>query len=148
MQSHQPRNDRLEMFKTTALIVIVFVASAHPTLRQRAGFSVMEATVDDIRAALGSGQVTCQTVVRDYLARIEAYDKSGPALNAVQTINRRALQDAERLDSIFRTSGPVGPLHCVPVLLKDRFETSEMPTSYGSDRYCSRNSFPSATRRS
>jgi amidase len=85
MKSRQLRDDGLAMFKTT-LVLIVFVVSAHPTLTQRPGFSVMEATVDDIREALGSGQVTCQSVVRDYLARIEAYDKSGPALNAVQTI--------------------------------------------------------------
>jgi amidase len=99
---------------------------------QRPAFSVMEATIDDVRAAIGSGQATCQSLVREYLARVEAYDKSGPALNAVQTINRRALQDAERLDSRFGASGSSGPLHCVPVLIKDQVETSDLPTTYGS----------------
>ena len=53
-------------------------------------------------------------------------------MNAVQTINPRALQDAERLDTAFAASGPVGPLHCIPLLVKDQVETSDMPTTYGS----------------
>jgi len=116
----------------TALLVIAVTAPVAPALAQRSPFSVIEATIDDVRTAIGSGEATCRSVVSDYLARIEAYDKSGPGLNAVQTVNRRALQEAERLDSVFRASGPVGPLHCVPVLLKDQVETSDMPTAYGS----------------
>jgi len=115
-----------------ALVLIAFAASAPPAWAQRSAFNVMETTIDDVRAALRSGEATCRSLVRDYLARIEAYDKSAPGLNAVQTVNPRALQEAERLDSLFRASGPVGPLHCVPVLLKDQFETSDMPTTYGS----------------
>jgi amidase len=99
---------------------------------QPAPFNVVEATIDDVRLALASKQVTCRALVEQYIRRIEAYDKSGPALNAVQTINRRALEDADRLDSVFATSGPVGPLHCVPMLVKDQVETSDMPTTYGS----------------
>ena len=115
-----------------ALVVTVCVMSLPPTLAQRPAFSVMEATIDDVRAALGSGLTTCRSLVRAYLARIEAYDKSGPALNAVQTVNRRALEEADRLDAMLRASGPAGPLHCVPVLVKDQVETSDMPTMYGS----------------
>jgi amidase len=95
-------------------------------------FQVLEATIDDVRAALASKQITCRALVDQYIKRIEAYDKSGPSLNAVQTINRRALQDAERLDAVSAASGPVGPLHCVPMLVKDQVETSDMPTTYGS----------------
>ena len=57
-----------------ALASIVCVASAPSGLAQRPGFSVMEATIDDIRAALKSGEATCRSIVRDYLARIDAYD--------------------------------------------------------------------------
>src|SRR4030095_14989681 len=67
-----------------------------------------------------------------YIRRIQAYDKSGPALNAVQTINRRALLDADRLDAAFATGDPVGSLHCIPMLVKDQVETTDMPTTYGS----------------
>jgi amidase len=92
----------------------------------------MQEFFDGIHAALRSGQLTCRTLVGLYLKRIEAYDKLVPGLNAVQLINPHALSEAERLDAAFRSSGPVGPLHCIPVLLKDQVETSDMPTTYGS----------------
>jgi amidase len=71
-------------------------------------------------------------LVELYLKRVVAYDKSGPGLNAVQAINPRALQEADRLDVAFKASGPVGALHCIPVLVKDQLETTDMPTTYGS----------------
>jgi amidase len=95
-------------------------------------FRLVDATIDDVRAALASKQITCRALVEQYIKRIETYDKSGPALNAVQTINRLAVQDADRLDAALARSGPVGPLHCVPMLMKDQVETSDMPTTYGS----------------
>src|SRR2546425_11593223 len=98
-----------------------------------AGFHLLEATIDDIHAALQSRRITCRELVNLYIKRIEAYDKEGPRLNAVQTINSRALQEAEHLDAAFASSGPVGSLHCIPVLLKDQVETSDMPTTYGSE---------------
>jgi Asp-tRNA(Asn)/Glu-tRNA(Gln) amidotransferase A subunit family amidase len=112
--------------------LLVLGAAVQPSLAQPAPFRVVEATIDEVRAALASRQITCRALVDQYIKRIEAYDKSGPALNAVQTINRRALQDAERLDATFAASGPVGPLHCIPMLIKDQVETSDMPTTYGS----------------
>lgn len=95
-------------------------------------FQPVEATIDDVRSATAAKRITCRDVVQSYLRRIDAYNKSGPALNAVQSVNGRALQEAERLDTQLAASGPVGPLHCVPVLVKDQVETSDMPTSYGS----------------
>jgi Asp-tRNA(Asn)/Glu-tRNA(Gln) amidotransferase A subunit family amidase len=82
---------------------------------------------------MSSGSLTCRELVQGYLDRIEAYDKQGPHLNAIQTINPRALEEADRLDAA-RVSGGglVGSLHCIPVLLKDQIETSDMPTTYGS----------------
>jgi Asp-tRNA(Asn)/Glu-tRNA(Gln) amidotransferase A subunit family amidase len=97
-----------------------------------AGFHLLETTIDGIHAALESKRITCRELVNLYIKRIEAFDKEGPQLNAVQTINSRALQEAERLDAAYASSGPVGPLHCIPVLLKDQVETSDMPTTYGS----------------
>jgi Asp-tRNA(Asn)/Glu-tRNA(Gln) amidotransferase A subunit family amidase len=92
-------------------------------------FQLMDATIDEVKAAIASKQITCRALVEQYIARIEAYDKRGPSLNAVQTINRRAVEEAARLD---QSAAPVGPLHCVPILLKDQVETSDMPTTYGS----------------
>jgi Asp-tRNA(Asn)/Glu-tRNA(Gln) amidotransferase A subunit family amidase len=59
---------------------------------------VTETTIDDVQSALRDGRVTCRWLVTAYLARIHAYDKAGPALNAVQTINTRVLEQADRLD--------------------------------------------------
>jgi len=95
-------------------------------------FELLESTIDDLHAALASQQITCQDVVQRYLNRIEAYDKADLALNAIQYVNPGALQAAVALDEAFSASGLVGPLHCVPVLLKDQVETRDMPTTYGS----------------
>ena len=113
-----------------AAVLLAFAGVLRPS--QPAPFHLVEATIDDVRAALVSKRITCRGLVEQYIKRIEAYDKSGPSLNAVQTINRRAVQDAERLDAVFAASGPVGPLHCIPMLVKDQVETSDMPTTYGS----------------
>lgn len=113
-------------------IVLTLSLAILPAQPPQRSFNIVEATIDDVRAALASKQITCRALVEQYIKRIEAYDKSGPTLNTVQTINRRAVEEAARLDAAYAASGPVGPLHCVPVLLKDQVETSDMPTSYGS----------------
>ena len=95
-------------------------------------FEIVETTIDDVHAALSAGSLTCRDLVDGYLARIEAYDQQGPELNSIQLINPTAREEAAGLDATFESSGPVGPLHCVPVLLKDQVETSDMPTTYGS----------------
>ena len=95
-------------------------------------FRLMETTIDEVHAAFEAEQLTCRELVEGYLARIEAYDQAGPALNAIRLVNPRAVEEAEALDAAFADSGPAGPLHCVPVLLKDQVETRDMPTGYGS----------------
>jgi Asp-tRNA(Asn)/Glu-tRNA(Gln) amidotransferase A subunit family amidase len=95
-------------------------------------FQVLEATIDDVHAALGARRTTCRAIVEAYLKRIDAYDKTGPRLNAVQTVNPHALEEASRLDAAFLSSGRVGALHCIPVLIKDQVETSDIVTTFGS----------------
>ena len=95
-------------------------------------FDVTEATIPSVHAAMRERRLTCRALVQAYLDRIAAYDKVGPALNAIQTVNPRALQEADSLDTVLRAQQLRGPLHCVPVLLKDQIETRDMPTSYGS----------------
>jgi amidase len=117
------------------LFVVVLLCSPGAAVSQAppaGGFHLLEATIDDIHAALQSKRITCRELVNLYIKRIETYDKEGPRLNALQTINPRALEEAERLDAAYASSGPVGSLHCIPVLLKDQVETSDMPTTYGS----------------
>src|SRR2546425_3365811 len=91
-----------------------------------------EATIADIHAAFKAKTLTCRGLVQMYLDRIEAYDKKGPALNAIVVTNPDALKVADALDGKFGQSGPVGPLHCVPLIVKDNYETTDMPTSAGS----------------
>jgi amidase len=108
-------------------------------------FNIVEATIDDIHAGYKSGQLTCRQVVQMYLDRIEAFDKKGPNINAIITANRDALKEADRLDSSYKTSGPVGALHGIPVIMKDQADVKGMPTTLGSvlfkDYYPDRDSF-------
>jgi amidase len=111
-------------------------------------FNVLEATIDKIHAAYQSGELTCQQLVQMYLDRIAAYDKQGPAINAIITINSEALKDAQRLDAAFKASGAVGPLHGIPVIVKDQADVKGMPTTLGSllfkDYYPDRDCFVAA----
>jgi amidase len=97
-----------------------------------APFRVEETTIAQIESALRSGSLTCRSLVEQYLRRIDANDKQGASLNAIVLVNARALEIADDLDRRFRQSGPVGPMHCVPVLVKDNYETIDMPTTAGS----------------
>ena len=91
-----------------------------------------EATIADIQGAFNAKTLKCRALVQMYLERIAAYDKKGPALNAIVVTNPDALRLADTLDARFVQSGPVGPLHCVPLIVKDNYETTDMPTSAGS----------------
>lgn len=96
-------------------------------------FQLQEATIDSIHHALRAGEITCRQLVEMYLARIEAYDKNGPEINSIITLNSKAIEEAEELDRVFRETGKfVGPLHGIPVVVKDQIETKDMPTTYGS----------------
>ena len=94
-------------------------------------FQIVEATIDDIHAAYKSGRLTARQLVQGYLDRINAYDKGGPNINSIITVNPRALDDADRLDAAFKTSGFVGPLHGITVVVKDEIDTAGMPTTHG-----------------
>lgn len=96
-------------------------------------FDVVETTIADIRAAMREGRLTARQLVEIYLDRIERYDRSGPTLNAITVVNPRALEVADSLDREFaRTGRFVGPLHGIPVIVKDNFDTYDLPTTAGS----------------
>jgi len=96
-----------------------------------AHFDLHTATMADIQAAMDAGALTSEKLVGLYLARIEAYDKHGPRINAVITLNPQALATARALDAERRATGPRSPLHGVPVVLKDLFDTADLPTTAG-----------------
>jgi len=96
-------------------------------------FDVVETTIAEIQQALREGRVTARQLVQLYVERIEAYDKRGPAINAIVVINPDAMARAEELDSIFAATGRfVGPLHGIPVIVKDNYDTHDLPTTAGS----------------
>lgn len=96
-------------------------------------FTLDEATVDTVHAAYRAGTLTCVALVRLYLDRIAACDQTGPALNAFITLNPDALAEAARLDEAFTRTGTLtGPLHGIPVAVKDQAETKGLATSFGS----------------
>ena len=97
-----------------------------------AAFNILEATIDDIHGAYRSGAMTCRELVQAYLDRIAKFDKHGPAINALITVNFEALDEAERLDAAYKASGPVGSLHGIPVIIKDQADVKGMPTTLGS----------------
>jgi amidase len=95
-------------------------------------FNVVETTIGAIHAAYKAGRLSARELVGMYLERIEAYEKKGPAINAIVTLNQEALTDADRLDAALKVSGLVGPLHGVPVIIKDQADVKGMPTTLGS----------------
>ena len=119
-----------------ALAIGLAVSTLHanftPTQAPQTTFDVMEKTIPQLQDAMASGTITSRQLVEIYLARIAAYDKQGPALNTIVALNPQALKFAEALDAERRTGRVRGPLHGIPVVVKDNYETVEMPTTAGS----------------
>jgi amidase len=102
------------------------------TLLSAAPFPGEEATIAQVHAAILSGKTTAREVVQAHLDRIEAYDKKGPYLNSIVVVNPRALDEAAALDAEYRTTGKLkGPLHGIPVAVKDNLDAVGMPMSSG-----------------
>lgn len=134
----------LHRLKYSLLAIICFVTAVSQTSAHAARpFVLEEATVASIHAAYKDGSLTATNLVQRYLARIAAYDQQGPSLRALITINPNALTEAAALDAEYKAKkGQVGPLHGIPVLLKDNFNTKDMPTSGGN--VAMKNSQPAA----
>src|SRR6266851_2981790 len=95
-------------------------------------FRVEETTIAQIHGAMKAGGLTCRALVDAYLRRIDAYDKNGPSLNAIVVVNPDARALADELDRRFAQSGLTGPLHCIPAIVKDNFETIGLQSAAGS----------------
>ncbi len=97
-----------------------------------ANFKLETATIADINQAFDAGALTSVQLTQLYLNRINAYDKQGPSLNSIITINPKALETAAALDNERQTSLKRSPLHGIPVILKDNYDTFDLPTTAGS----------------
>jgi amidase len=118
-------------FKIRSALLLVVLTCA--SLRLSAAPTPMDAaTIADINAAFKSGALTSEQLVTLCLARIDTYDKQGPRINAVIKVNPQALSLARELDAERRAKGPRSPLHGIPVVLKDNFDTVDLPTTGGS----------------
>ncbi len=115
-----------------AVAAALSVALADPGGAQTPAFHLQEATIASIHEAFARGELSCVQLTRAYLNRIEAYNLKGPALHAIITVNPRALDVAAEMDRHYRDNrAGVGLLHCIPMILKDNFDTQDMPTSGG-----------------
>jgi amidase len=94
-------------------------------------FQLMETSIEDIHKAMLAGSLTCHELVRQYLDRIRAYDQQGPTLKAMLYVNPRSFEEADAMDQEFERTHKLKPLGCIPIVLKDNFDTADMPTTAG-----------------
>src|SRR5262245_38771754 len=113
-------------------ISTVLATSANVGVVAQTPFHLQEATIAGIHRAFTTRQLTCVQLIKLYLDRIEAYNLKGPALHAIITVNPNALETAAVMDRQYAANASaVGSLHCVPIVLKDNFNTADMPTTGG-----------------
>ena len=115
------------------LCAMLAVAASLANAQQApAPFQLQEATIGVIHAAFAAGRLTCAQLTRLYLDRIEAYNLRGPALRAIITVNPQSMETAAEMDRQYKANpSGAGSLHCVPIVLKDNFNTFDMPTTAG-----------------
>jgi len=116
----------------SALFFSLLVLRLPVSPARAATLDLTTATIADLNAALSSGAFTSEKLVELYLARIAAYDKQGPVINAVITLNPKALEEARALDAERKAKGPRSPIHGIPMVLKDNYNTFDLPTTGGS----------------
>ncbi|MCR6652032.1 MAG: amidase family protein [Cellvibrionaceae bacterium] len=111
-------------------LICIFVMFMFATLAAEE-IELTKASIGDLQAAMDKGALTAEALVNMYLSRIEAYDKKGPKINAVLAISPNAVEIARALDKERKEKGPRSPLHGIPVIVKDVFDTYDMPTTGG-----------------
>jgi amidase len=114
-------------------LIAIATTLAIATPARATTFQLEDATLADIQAAMDADALTSVELVQLYLNRINAYDDNGPAINSLITINPNALAIAAELDAARESGIILGPLHGIPIILKDNYDTLDLPTTAGSD---------------
>src|SRR5262245_34710651 len=113
-----------------AIVAAAVIVALAPALAKT--IDVDSATIAEINKAFDAGTLTSEKLVQVCLARIAAYDRKGPSLHAVMALNPKAVDEARALDAERKAKGRRSPLHGIPVVLKDNYDTHDMPTTGGS----------------
>ena len=121
------------MLRTCAvsLLVSLCLGCMMPPARQSHPVDFIELTIDDAHQAFMTRSISCEQLTQRYIRRIETYDQP-TQLNAIIYINPNAIERARQLDEQYGSTGRMQRLHCIPVILKDNFDTADMPTEAGS----------------
>lgn len=122
---------RLRLSVAFVLLGMAWSCASDVPESPRSDFDVMEKSISELAEAMESGVVTSRMLVEMYLNRISAYDRKGPALRAMISINATALGRADELDAERAMTGARGLLHGIPIIVKDNFDTADMPTTGG-----------------
>ena len=122
--------NRFTKIASVVALTAALLSTAAPVSAKQVEFD--QATIADLNAAFAAGTLTAEKLVELCLARIKAFDREGPKLHAVMALNPKALEEARALDAERKAGKVRGPLHGIPVVLKDNFDTVEMPTTGGS----------------
>src|SRR5712672_2562133 len=117
--------------KRVAFLILISLATSCPVFGAKT-IDLNSATIADINAAFNAGTLTAEELVQLCLARIRSYDRDGPSLHAVMVLNPKAIETARELDAERKAKGPRSALHGIPVMLKDNYNTADLPTTGGS----------------
>jgi Asp-tRNA(Asn)/Glu-tRNA(Gln) amidotransferase A subunit family amidase len=117
--------------RSCTILYFVFITTLIMKCDSPSKFNLEEATISDIHNAFKTGACNCEQLVNEYIIRIEKYDQS-TKLNAITIINPEALTLAKRMDEEFKTTGKLRPMHCIPLIVKDNFDVTGLPTTAGS----------------
>lgn len=116
-------------------LVLFAIAPGCTDSNPNGGFRLLEASIAQVHAAMIKHEISCEQLVGLYLERIQKLDAKlveGNPLHAIRLLDPTAIDQAKALDQLFAVGGFVGSLHCVPVLLKDNYDTAQFPTTGGS----------------